>query len=399
MLATLISLAVAIFLYFSGFSAESFSPYFLGVVILGIPLVLFLFSGFVWMGTWSPLLKAEQKLTSRVIDLFRKDITLRFTRAFFVVFPLISLFIAFDLWSLHLMRPEIELLVWIVLFGIALDLLNFTLRRIAKYLDPFYVVSFYTHQANRSIQNEDDRELCNWIDALAEVGVKSTQGTGISLATSVCNELQSTARIFLDSSKSISSGGDVKTTAKGVGDEVSYVLYFLLQRLEIINQKAAEQRLETVCSNIPTVIGKITLAAAKCDISLTAYPIQCLGKAALTSQRKGMLEVGMKASLTLVEVAKGILMDNDVTYAELQDPFLSLIAQLSEIARETFRQDKMISIKLLTQPLRDLKELFSSEKMANHPDTPVIRNSIDSALAEFTELETVMRSIPPIPMQ
>jgi hypothetical protein len=397
MLGTLVSLVIALAVYFSGIGGETITDNtFLNAVLIGIPLIMLFFSSLGWIYSWQPIQQAEQHLTSRVSELFRKDVSLRFTRGFFVLFLLLSVLLVIDLWYLHLFSPNLLLLIWFVLVGMSIDVLNYQYRRISGYLDPFKMVTLFTHHAQISIQNDNDLELCEGIDALAEVGVRAVERTSISLANTVCNGLQRIGRIFLESSKSIGhSETDVKMP--GGADEVSYTLIFLLQRLEMINNKAAEQRLETVCSNIATTVGKIVLAAAKCDISLIGYPIRCLGKFAVFAESNGLLDVGTRATLTLLAVARGVINENDVTYAELQDPFCSLVAQMKEIAKEMFRNDKSISIKLLTQPFRDLRELFTSEKMSNHPDTPVILRHIDAALAEFEALESVMKALPPIP--
>lgn len=397
MLGTLMALVVSGVVYWSGVSKEAFSTTpLLGLLLIGIPIVMLFFNIIVWVATWSPLQQAEQHLTSRVTELVRKDTSLRLSRSFSVIFPLISVFFVIDIWSLHLFQQDILLLIWLVLFGISIDMLHYLIRRVLSYLDPFRVLTIFTRQANKSIQNENELELCHWIDALAEIGVRAVERTSISLTNTVCNELQRIGRIFLESSKSIGHA-DAAAKVPGGGDEVSYTLFFLLQRLEIINKKAAEQNLETVCSNISSVVGKLILAAAKYDISLTAYPIRCLGKFALTAENKGLTEIGTRATYTLLEVGKGIITENDITYAELQEPFLSLIAQMNEIAREMFRQDKTISIKLLKQPFLDLKDLFTSQKLENHPDTPPILRGIDNAIAEFDALDTMLRAIPAIP--
>lgn len=398
MLGTLLTVIVAIILYTTGAIQQITldSPLFASIIV-GIPLIMLFFSSLGWIYSWLPLQQAEQHLTSRVLDLFSKDTSLRFTRGFFILFLLLSFLISLDIWFSHLFIPTILLLVWFVLLGMSIDVLNYQFRRITSYIDPFRMVGIFTRQAQVSIQNDNDRELCDGIDALAEVGVRAAERTNISLANNVCNELQRIGRIFFESSKSI---GHAETDVKvpGGADEVSYTLIFLMQRLEMINNKAAENRLETVCSNISTTIGKIILAAAKCDISLISYPIRCLGKFAIFAESKGLLDVGTRATLTLLAVAKGVVSENDVTYAELQEPFVSLVVQMQEIAKEMFRRDKTISIKLLMQPFRDLKDLFMSEKMANHPDTPAILRSIDGAITEFETLESVMKTLPSIPI-
>lgn len=58
-----------------------------------------------------------------------------------------------------------------------------------------------------------------------------------------------------------------------------------------------------------------------------------------------MPEIGVKASLTLLEVSKSIIEEVDYTYADLKDPFFSIINGLEEIARDTFYMIKVSILK------------------------------------------------------
>ena len=74
-----------------------------------------------------------------------------------------------------------------------------------------------------------------------------------------------------------------------------------------------------------------------------------------------------------------------------------LITQLHEITKEAFKQDKSINISMLTQPFRDMKAFFASEKLAQHQDTPVIVDRINQVIGEFDALEVILKTLPPIP--
>lgn len=401
MFGAILAIIVAALVYFTQPVNETLPQ--VTVTIMGITIItvatLFLFLPVLINAlAWSPLQKAEQNLTPRISTLFRKDRSLRIASAFLLFFSLISYLIAFDILFFNFLNKNIASPVWIVLLGVALDALHLSLSKISKCLDPFYVVDMYGHEAQLCIQNGEELDLCYWIDALSEIAIRAMQRNSMSLCNHSVDALQRTARIFMECSKSIAHAEpDGQAKAMGIGDAVSYMLFFLLQRLEMINDKGIEQRLEPVCSSIITAIGKIVIASAKCDISLPTYPLQFLGRFAVNAQRKGLLEVGPKATCTLIEVAKSILTDIDITYAELQPPYFSLIAQLEAIAKEMFARDKTINIKLLMQPFEDLKTLFSTEKMAAHQDTPAILNDINRVLAEFSALDDVMRAMPPMP--
>jgi hypothetical protein len=233
---------------------------------------------------------------------------------------------------------------------------------------------------------------------MSEMAVRAVDNNHIALSIQALDETQHIMRNFLEASRSIGHREqDPQTKKLGISDKVSYTLFYLFQRLEWINNSAVEKRLEAVCSKVVTTFGKLAVDAAKYDISLAAYPIAFLGKCAKAAQEKHIPEVGVKATITLLEVAKSLLSDLDVTYLELKDTFITLVTNMHELANEAFREDKNINIAFLKQPFQELKEMFSSEKLANHLDTPAILAAIQGVLAEFEALEMVMKTIPPFP--
>lgn len=399
MIGTLLSIVIALFLYFSHIGTFVVPNIeIMGVILIAVA-TLFLFLPTLALAlSWAPLQHAEQHLTPRISEFFRKDRHIKIAHTILLLFPLLSYVLAIDVLFLQVFSRNVVLSLWIVLLGIALDALYFLIKRISSYLDPFYLVDILVHESNVSIQQDRELDLCYYIDALAEIGIRAIQRTSMSLCSHVVDAMQKVIKVFFESSKSI---GHVSTSdgvkALGISDKISYTLFFLLQRLELINDKAAEQKLEPVCSNIVIALGKIVISSAKFDITVTNYPLHFLGRITLKSQDHGLTEVGHKAILTLLEVAKGILTEIDVTYLELKDPFFTLISQMHEIEKKMFKQDKTIKVQFLIQPFLELKELFQNEKMASHQDTAVIIQDINRVLAEFAALEEVLRSMPLIP--
>lgn len=399
MIGTILSFIIAVFIYITHIGSEvSVNLPIIGIVLLAIATLFLFIPTLAYALAWGPLQRAEQDITPRILFLFRIDRPLRIVHGILLFFPLISYFIAIDVLFLHLFSLQVVLSIWIFLLGMTLDALHHSLTRVSKCLDPFEVVKMYVHEATICIQDEREQDLCDWIDALSEISLHSIERGSNVLCNESAHALQQVARLFLDSSKSISHVGQTDKQAQemGITDKVSFTLFFLMQRLEMINDKAAEKRLEPICSNLVTEMGKIAITSAKYDISMPSYPLSYLGRISLVAQRHHLTEVGSKALCTLLEVAKSILTDIDITYLELQPPFFSLISQMEEITKEMFRQDKSISIKLLIQPFKDLRELFTTEKLAQHQDTPAIIADIDRVLGEYVALEEVLRSVPPI---
>lgn len=367
------------------------------LMVLISSLFFFIFA-YIHTSALTPLQNAEINFSPRIMELFRKDPLVRIASICLELLPLIAFFLAM-LMNLFDTFDKVKIIaVWIFLLGVTIDLTRNLLRRIRNFLNPYSAVAIMTHAAKSSIQNDRETDLCDWIDAISEVSGKAITRSSTSLANEGVNELQLIAKNFLASEKSISHQiQNNQTKQLGISDKISFTLFYLFQRLELINSKAVENKLEPVCSNLISALGKITVYAAKFDISLATYPVVYLGKFAIQAQKNNLPEVGVKATLTLLEVARTLANEIDPTYLVIKDAYFSIITQMHEIAKEAFRQDKSTRIDLLTQPFRDLKELFSSEKLVNHPDTSLIISQIDNVLAEFDALEMVLKAIPPIP--
>jgi hypothetical protein len=269
---------------------------------------------------------------------------------------------------------------------------------VLNYLNPYGVAAMFTQEAKKSIQDERTLDLCEWIDALSEVSLKSIQERSISLCNNTLNEQGQIARSFLNSSKSIGHRSEDKQSQTiGITDEVSYTMFYLYQRLDMAFDSALKRNLEPVCSHIISILGKIAVDAAKYDMTLASPPLRFIGKFSLKADAEGMEEVPIKTSCLLLEIAKIILEEIDITYQEIKDPFLSIINNLEEMSKTAFRRNKSTSIPVLIQPFLDLKELFKNEKIAAHQDSPVIVQNIDRVLGEFQALLMVMHTMPIIP--
>lgn len=342
-----------------------------------------------------PLQKLEQKLMPRLVELFRRDKPLRISHFLLFLFPFLSYFLAAFLVLDTPQYKGIILAVWLVAFGGAIDLLRDSLKRITNFLNPFHLVDSFTHEAKSAIQNDQDDLLWASIDDLSEVALGAVDKNKIALSNKALQSFPHIFQIFFDSTKSISRINRDEAVEKETGlDEVSYTLFYFLQRLELIYDKALERKLEMICRQIIVTLGKIIITSAKLDLSMVTFPTHILGRLALKALDQGFNEVGSLATSTLLEISKTIVKEVDLTYAELEEPFFSIIANLNSIAQAIFKKDKTMNIKILTQPFLDLKALFSIEKMAQLRDTPAVIRNLDSVLAEYATLEQVMRTLP-----
>lgn len=396
MLGTLISIAAGTLLLFY---KPDMAPVWLWLAIgmVACSLVLLILGVLQQVMAWGPLLKAQQNSAPYVIELYRNDRAIRLTHHLLILFPLLTLFL---LAAIQLDLPLTNnqgLAIWLVFLGIACDCLYHNGARIVRYFNPFFIVNKLTETAQKDVAEDKGIDMRACIDALAEVAVKGVDGTSSSLPLTALNEMQVIARNFLNSSKSIAHQIQDKESLETGTDKISYTLFFLYQRLEMIFNQALQRGQETICTGVITCLGKIAFYAAKFDISLATDPIHLIGRLAQHAQSMGMNEVTSKATITLLEVVRIMLNEIDVTYLELKEPFAVLITDLHEIEKETFRQNKQIEIAQLRMPFNKIKELFAQEKLVNHPDTPEIVARANQAIAEFDALELVLKTVPPIP--
>ncbi len=395
MLITACALVIAFFMKFLVPFSWAFNPtYLASLMLVGGAVIL---AGALFLNTFilAQFENLEQNLVPNVMMLARRDPILGIVRFSLFLFPLLSFVAGAVVGHLDIHYMDWLFFAWIVAFGIALDLLRDNWHRLVNFLNPSHLVEQFTHEAKKAIPNEKDEILWNSLDSLAEVTLRAVEKSKLALSTQALQTFPPIMHAFFSHSKSISHFVSDKKTEKGTGrDEASYTIFYLLQRLELINDKALRMRLETVCRQMIMTLGKIIVYSAQFDLSMVTFPTHFLTKFGLKAQQHHFDEVGVLTTSTLVEIARTILTDLDLTYAELQEPFQAIINGLDALAKGTFKKDKNTNIKVLIQPLVDLKSFFLTEKMAHHPDTPVIIAKIDNALAEFGALEDVMRAIP-----
>lgn len=347
---------------------------------------------------WQSLVEAAENSTSRLLDVVRKDPLHWFANLFLSFFPLLTLLTLLFFFIPTPLTHNQWVAIWLLGLGVGIDLLYATTRQYLKFLNPFHLLQTLTDTAKKDVQSNKEMELCDTIEAISEIAVKGVENSNLALPSQALNELQQIAQEFLKASRTIGHPlQDQETEKMGIPDRLTYTLYFLYQRLELIFQKGLEGLLEPICSSVITTLGKIAYHAAKVDVSLTGSTFHVIGRLSRQAQAEQMPEVGAKATITLLEVTRLILDEVDVTYQELRDPFLVMINDLHEIAKEAYRQDKEIDLELLKEPFRKIKEMFSTEKMANHPDTGVIVARANQALAEFDALELILKTVPPLP--
>lgn len=395
MIMTLIALVLA--LLFEFFTPES-------LVLDKVYTILFLLTGgttilfaalFINVQFLAPIQQLEQSLVPNLAKLLRKDMPLRLNRFILFGFPLFSYAVALTFaasppdYKFHLV------IIWFFLFGFALDLLRETWTRFLYFLSPSFLVDHFEAEAKEGIRNDKEDLLWESLDNLSEISLRSAEKSQLAISTQAIRSFPPVMHTFFEATKSISHVRRNDSIDKKTGlDETSYTLFYLLQRLELIYDKALKNRLETVCRQMIISLGKIITYSGQFDLSLVSFPTHFLTKFGLKGQQHHFQEVAVLTTSTLLEIAKTLVTEVDLTYEELKQPFQSIINGLEAVAKHTFKKNKSINIQTLILPLKELRELFSSEKMLNHQDTPAVVENIDRVLAEFEALKEIMQGIP-----
>lgn len=348
-----------------------------------------------FMVAWLPLEKSARHVSSYLMDLYFKDRYLALYSLYGALFSLLSL--ALSLVSHFLELHIFAIALWLLLFGVALDILRHLTLRISGYFDPHEAIRRFSREAKHTIQDEKEADLCRWIDALAEVAIKGAEEHSSSLCHQAIDELRQLSCLFLEASTSISHHEqDADTKALGIADKISYMQIYLYQRLDVVMEKSLANRLEMTASHLIAAMGKIAIAAAKCDFTLAGVPLRFMGKFARRAQQEGFEEAAVTATCLFLEIARILLTEIEIGYYEIKEAFLIIVNSLEELAQGAFRRNKQIHIPLLLQPFLDLKALFEKGKAKEHQDAPVIIQAIDRVVGQFEALQAVMVAMPPI---
>ncbi len=363
------------------------------VMLTGAALIFFA-TLFIHLLILSPLANIQQNFFPAVMSYVQRDWAIYLRWLFLFVFVLVSC--AGVVWMADWPLPWI-FPAWLVYFALSLDVVHNSTLYLIRFLDPTQLIEQLVKQAKKGILSQKDLLFWNALDNLSEAGLRGVERSQLALGTQVLQSMPEIMQLFFTSSRSAGRKNQDQAIQKETGkDEVGYTLFYLLQRLELINDKALHGHLELLCRQMIVTMSKLIILCAKFDLSTVSFPTHLLTKFALRAQQRHYDEVSVLATSSLLEIAKAILVEVDITYAELQEPFQAIINGLATIARKTFQKDKSTNLTLLMEPLQQLKALFASPKLAEHRDTPKIMQMINNVLDEFHILADVLARLPPI---
>ena len=377
-MATLISIIFVVI--FTVFLNAATSLGFLSVIALVAGALFFLMTPLIKGMTMLPLQAASVESSSKALHFARRDMKLNFLTLVWISFALFSFFVA-------AFSSDWLFIIWVIWLGLSIDAIYLYTRFATGYADPFHLIEVFVKRGNGFFAEKNHKEFCTTIDGLGEICLKALYQRSIPLAIEGITALDRLTEDYLKEKNQ--EGSEVISS-------VSYTLGFLLHRLQMIFDQAAEDRLEPLANQVVLSTSKLTLAVARYDAELTSLPLHFLEKFMETAKEYDLKEVSLNSSIILLEVAKSVLEDPDLREREIGTLMFAVIEQLERIAKETFREDKNIPINLLTEPFMELKTLLDT-KIPPFPDSRAIAADLERVLVEFQALESVLKSVPNIP--
>ena len=379
-MATLISIIFIII--FTVFFKASTALGFLPIIALVVGTLFFLMTPLIKGLTMLPLQAASVETSSRALHFFRRDFRLVFLTFVWISFALFSFFVA-------AFSTDWLFIIWAVWLGLSVDSIYLHGLLATGYADPYQLVQTFLSKGKGYFAPKYHKELCSVIDGIGEISLKALYQRSIPLMIEGISTLDRLAESYLEAKSQ-------EPDQQGMKEHVSYTLGFLLHRLQLLFDQAAEDRLEVVANQIILSMSKLTMSVARFDMELTSLPLHFLESFLQTAKEYELKEVSINSSIILLEMAKSMLADPELRERQIGTLMFALIEQMERIAKEMFREDKNTPISLLADPFRELKLLVETE-LPPFPDSAAIAADLDRVLVAFQALESVLKSVPNIP--
>lgn len=254
----------------------------------------------------------------------------------------------------------------------------------STWVNPYTLLDKVSKKAYQAIEEKNLSLICDGIEHLQEFADKGIDHESLSLVSAALDKELEVGKKFLSESNTLDL------------PQIGYVIQFLFERLKGLSVKGLNEKRETICVKINTILGKLALHALKTHPHFTASALALSGKLAEESVRAGYRDVGIKTGLMLIELSRSIAEEGDVEEKELQEALLEIVKNLEEISKELYKQNKNTPLEIIKEPLLQLKLVLVGSKNNNHPAVALAIADIDRVLSEYQELELILRTIPPI---
>jgi hypothetical protein len=272
------------------------------------------------------------------------------------------------------------------LFAVVIAILStWELFRISRTeSDPFHLLAGYQNEAKKCIAQNNEPELCDWIEAIHEINYKAVRNANVSLASAGIETQLLIGKQFLSESNTLDL------------PRIGYVLHFLYERLKSLFELCLRENHESLCVQVNTTFGKLALHAMGTHPHFAGAALVTAGNLAEKAVRGGAKDVAIKTSLMLIELCHTVANEAPLDDKDLGDAMVEVVKTLETISKELYRQDKSIPLEVIRAPFLQLKTALASSPNANHPTVVLSLHEVDRVLAEYQELELILKTIPPI---
>ena len=359
-------------------------------ILISTALVYFLTVSIASAITYIPRIRALKYLPTLISTLIRKNPLVVVAHIYTFLFPLLSIILA-GFGGIGVLAA------WFILFALAIDAFGYHLRKSSATFNPTAALDLISQQAIKTLPKDNTSELCEAYDALSEVALKSIETNSLLTGKEAIEHIRELSQAFFIEARKKKFTVDATGKPAEITDRVNFTISYLLQDFDMLYSKVISKGIEPIANELILTLGKIALYAAKADASFATIPLHAISKYALYAQHKGYTDIVIRSLITLNQVGRMYLTDQDVLRQDLKELFFTIIGRLEDITKESFKQDKTVKISLLSQPFKDLQEAISDPRLASREDIPVINADIGRVLGEFEALEMIVGGLPSIP--
>jgi len=333
-----------------------------------------------------PMIRQSELTSPRLLEYFRQDGRFKGCQALWILIAV--LFFFFSLF--HPFPPAVMVGIWVGAIGVSIDLAFIYLARVRNYLDPFAFADYILQTGEADAKSRNVERLGDQFDALTEMSLKSIRNVNFGFTDYLTGKMEKLFQRFLENRPRQEENEEEE-------ERFNFLLCFYLQRLDLLFTESLVQRLEPLMSRLVFAAGKSAIELGKYEMSLVGVPLHFLYKFEQEAKEHELHEVALKSHLVVQEVAKELLSVPNIKQAELENVYSLILDHLEEHAKEAFKEDKKTPVEVLTDPFHRIKKYFTEGSVKDHPDAENIVAKIDLVLAEFQELERILRTIPDIP--
>ncbi len=216
-------------------------------------------------------IKLQNKTSSKILDF----IYTKKTHQFLIFGALLSIIVT----MLGAYFPPFISLTGLFLSIIFLFAL--TRKQIALF-NPFRLLEEYKNGALRSIADNDEPTLCEWIESIDEAAEKGLYQSSLSLVSAAIDHELEIGKSFLSNSNML----DLQ--------KIGYVLFFIFERLNSLFEKALSKNFDFLCVKINTTFGKLALHSLSTHPHFAALAISFAGNLAKKRLGRDTLQLGLK---------------------------------------------------------------------------------------------------------